>query len=332
MRIFSFKKVSCLSSYPFLIFALCALSCTRANDWKSASGSVWGTTYHIIYNSDRDLSDSIVSVTSLISESLSMFDRNSTVSRINRGETDSVDAFFADVYGLSQAVYAASRGKFDPTVAPLVDLWGFGRSGKDVSAPDSAAVARTLEYVGLSRSTLDGNRILKDDPRLEFDFSAVAKGYGVDKVAAMLNRNGCSDYMVEIGGEIRLAGHNPRGRDWRIQIDAPVQGSNPGDSALSVLTLTDCAVATSGNYRNFRQLAGDSIIGHTIDPLTGMPSPQKVLSATVIAPDCALADALATALMASEPAGAQEIINPFPGVKAFITLPSGKSVTFSSEK
>ena len=296
-------------------------ACSGRPAWRSASGAIWGTAYHITYEAPADLCDSILIVLDSVGESLSMWSPTSTVSRINAGASDSVDAFFAEVFGVSQAVAQASAGRFDPTVAPLVDLWGFGRRGADVAAPDSAMIAEALAKVGILKCSVNNGRIHKANPATEFDFSAVAKGFGVDRVAQMLARNGARNFMVEIGGEIRLAGHNPAGKTWRIQIDAPVEGSAPGDSAFRFLTLTDCAIATSGNYRSFNTHGG-----HTINPVTGHPAGRQIASATVVAPDCALADAIATALMASPPDSAQAILAPFPGVTALLILPDNTSV------
>ena len=294
-------------------------ACSSSPKWRTESGFVWGTSYHITYQNDTDLADSIIAVTDQINESLSMFSPTSTVAKINAGVSDSADRHFIAVYQLSKAVNQASNGLFDPTVAPLVDLWGFGRRGGLESVPDSASIDSILQFVGISKTRIDGHKLIKENPMTEFDFSAIAKGYGVDQVAEMLARNGVENFMVEIGGEIRLAGHNPSGNLWRIQIDAPVVDSAPGDSAMRVLSLTDCAIATSGNYRNHRRV--DSLsYGHTISPLSGYPVQNEVVSATVIAPTCALADALATALMAAPQALADSILSSFPSAQA-ITIP-----------
>ena len=314
MNAFLKSVVICMAVLP------AATSCLSDNQWRTDSGAVWGTTYHITYRSDADLSDSIIAVTNEINESLSMFSQSSTVARVNSGSSDTVDKHFKEVHSLACQVNIASGGMFDPTVAPLVDLWGFGRKGRDTALPDSADVADALARVGIFKSRVDGDRIVRDNPAIEFDFSAIAKGYGVDCVAAMLRRNGCDDFMVEIGGEVALSGHNPRGSMWRIQVDAPSPGCAPGDSALMIIDNTDCAIATSGNYRNFRVDSGH-IYGHTINPVTGYPAQQKVLSATVIAPSCALADALATAIMASDPDSVDRLREAFPSVIFHIATP-----------
>ena len=303
----------------FFVLAAMLASCDGAR-YRTASGAAWGTAYHITYKSNSDLSDSVVAEMRRVELSLSMFDGESGVSRLNRGDTDSLDSRLLAVFGLSMRVNRASGGAFDPTVAPLVDLWGFGRKGRETSVPDSAAVAAALADVGLSRCRIEGRRLVRGSDAMQFDFSAIAKGYGTDCVAAMLRRNGCTDYMVEIGGEVSLSGANPSGKDWRISIDAPVE--QPGGQALDVLELTDCAISTSGNYRNNRNIAPDSVVGHTIDPLTGYPVARRVLSATVVAPSCALADALATAVMAMpDTAASHRMVLSFPSTHAIVALP-----------
>lgn len=306
----------------WVLVAFMCMGCSPAPHWERTAGTAWGTTYHITYESPRDLGDSIAAVVETINQSLSMFSPSSRVSRINAGATDTVDACFAAVYELSRKVSDASGGRFDPTVAPLTDLWGFGRKEPRRELPDSAEVAAALARVGIGKTRISDGRIFRQRPDMEFDFSAVAKGFGVGEVAKMLERNGCRNFMVEIGGEIALRGHSPSGRAWRIQVDAPVAGSAPGDSSLTVLELTDCAIATSGNYRNFKEMGGTTV-GHTLDPATGYPSQRDVVSATVIAADCGLADALATALMASPADSAAAIIGCFPNTRAILVRADG---------
>lgn len=291
--------------------------CTRPATYRSSTGAAWGTTYHITYKADRDLGDSIVAEMRLVEQSLSMFDKSSAVSRINRGECDSLDRMLADVLRLSLLVNKASGGMFDPTVAPLTDLWGFGRKGRTTDAPTAESIDSVLTRVGISKCMIKGNRLIKGHERMEFDFSAVAKGYGVDCVADMLRRNGVNDYMVEIGGEVSVSGKNRHGTDWRIQVDAPSDDATAHE-ALTVLELSDCAIASSGNYRNFIVNEDGTRTGHTINPLTGYPAVTRSLATTVIAPQCGLADALATALMACDPDSAAIIIGQFPSTSAIV--------------
>jgi len=297
--------------------ALILSGCTKPATFRQATGAAWGTIYHITYKAGRELGDSIVAEMRQVEMSLSMFDPTSRISQINSGITDSLDTKLRDVLDISFAVNRASHGLFDPTVAPLTDLWGFGRKGRTTPLPDSAAVARTLTRIGLAKCRIDSSRLIKGHPGMEFDFSAVAKGYGVDCVAAMLRRNGVTDYMVEIGGEVAVAGKNAKGRPWRIQVDAPVSGESDHDP-FTVLELTDCAIASSGNYRNYRQSDSGQRLGHTINPVTGYPAVTRSIATTVVAPTCGLADALATALMITDPDSATAIINRFPSSSAII--------------
>lgn len=270
-------------------------------DYRREEGMVWNTIYHITYQSDKDLNDSIIQIFNQIDGSLSPFNPSSTISKINDNRTDTIDRHLANVYNESVRIHKESGGVFDPTLAPLIRAWGFGQ-GHEVST-DTLRIDSLLRIVGIDKTELQGFTLVKDDPAIEFNFSAIAKGYGVDCVAEMLQRNGVENYLVEIGGEIRAKGINSSGKPWKIGIDKPVEDSKQGDIVLAA-DLTDCAMATSGNYRNFHQGNG-SKFGHTISPVTGRPVTSDVISATVVATTCMEADALATCCMAL---GSQEAL------------------------
>lgn len=301
------KKLSYL-----LIIAVAMCACHREGDWHTADGAVWGTTYHIVYQNDKNLDAEILAAMNKIDSELSVFNPESTVSRFNAEEIDTVSKEFYDVFTLSKEINEMSDGAFDPTVGPLIALWGFGEKGHDTPEPDSAAIAEALYNVGINKYDITkcGNAYAIMNPRMDrhpqFNFSAIAKGYGVDLVAKSLKDNGCENFMVEIGGEISVSGHNPQRRDWQVQIDAPVQGN--GHNRLMVIPLKNEAIATSGNYRNNRVLADGTRVGHTISPVTGRPIITNILSATIIAPTCAEADALATACMAMPLADAHKML------------------------
>lgn len=240
------------------------------------------------------------------------------------------DTLLRRIFIASQHINRLSGGAFDPTVAPLVNLWGFGYDNAD-EPPTQAMIDSALTLTGILRCHLDGERLLKPAAATEFNFSAITKGYGCDLVGEMLARNGASDYMVEIGGEIALRGKNPKGELWHIQIDAPIaEAGAPSHKSLSVIELTDCGIATSGNYRNFHETASGRT-WHTIDPATGRPVQTSTLSATVIAPDCMTADALATACMAMQPDKALRMIEAIPGASALLVEAASDS-TFSVRK
>ncbi len=267
---------------------------------------VWNTIYHITYQGGESLIDSVMVVLNDVGKSLNVFDKTSLVSKVNESDSISVDRHFIDVYNTSRLMNAVSEGMFDPTLSPLITAWGFG-PGHKVSA-DTIAVDSILTFTGIGKTRLEGNIIIKEDPRVQFNFSAVAKGYGCDKVAEMLRRNDVENYLVEIGGEIAVGGVSPSGGSWTISIDRPVESNTEiVHDSNAVISVTDCGIATSGNYRNYHK-EGERILGHTISPKTGRPVQTDVISATVIAPSCMEADAAATACMASGSEISKEIL------------------------
>lgn len=293
--------------YLPLISAIILTFASCGQKYRTFDGNTWGTTFHIVYKSDSNLDDSIRGVMNQVDSELSMFNPLSTVSRINAGLTDSVTPWFCDILDAARLPNYLSGGAYDPTVAPLVDLWGFGRA--DTAAePDSAAIVRALASVGLERVGIQDMRIVRPDSLTSFDFSSIAKGFGIDRIADMLERNSVNDYMVEIGGEIALAGHNPDGRKWRIQIDAPVR--TPEHTRLTVMEMGPerTALATSGNYRNYRTDPDGTIHGHILDARTGRPADTDILSASVIARTCCRADAFATAAMTMTDSAALDVL------------------------
>jgi len=258
-------------------------------------GTVFGTLYHAKYFYDKDLKEELERELQKVDASLSMFNPQSTISRINRGETDEADAMLSEILELSFVINDATDGAFDPTVAPLVNAWGFGfKSGQ---LPDSTQVDSLRSLVGLSTIHLDKGRLTKDNPLSILDFSAIAKGYGVDCAAQVLRSHDIKNFMVEIGGEVVTEGVNEKGEPWRIGINKPDDDSTSTSTELQdVIAISGKAIATSGNYRNYYVSNGRKI-AHTINPKTGYPAQQDILSSTVLAPTCAEADAFATAFM-----------------------------------
>lgn len=327
----SFRAVTRTGLIPVLI-SLTAISallgaCRPAGEWRIAEGAVWNTTYRIVYRGPRALDDSIQEVMNRVDMSLSPFNPSSLISRINRGETDRTDQLVDSAFAISARVSRAGHGRFDPTVAPLVNLWGFGYDAparKNIeSNPESfvlpqAMIDSALTMVGISSCRITNGVIHKKHPATTFNFSAVAKGMGCDLIAAMLKRNGCTDYMVEIGGEITVAGNNRHNKPWRIQIDTPAPTDTVSHTPLTFLSVTDCGVATSGNYRNFHNTSRYGRIGHTIDPVTGLPVATDVVSATVIAPTAGEADAWATSCMASTADSAMAVVNRIRGIECLL--------------
>ncbi len=311
----SFKIILALVVGPMLMLGA---GCGRPKVYRTADGAVWNTTYHITYRASVDLHDSIRAVMRGVEASLSPFSKSSLISRVNRGEAVVADTLMIRVLTESRRVWELSGGAFDPTVSPLINLWGFGYKPGDPE-PSQAKIDSLLPLVGIGECHISASgEVVKKAPGTEFNFSAITKGYGCDLVGEMLARNGATDYMVEIGGEIALRGSNPRGEKWRIMVDAPVEGADgPVHEELAVVALTDCGVATSGNYRNFRE-TGEGRAWHTISPVTGRPAHTDILSATVVAPTAMLADALATACMASRATDALAMMRRIPDAEALL--------------
>lgn len=237
-------------------------------------------------------------IDSLAKASMSIFDEGSLLSRINRNETDSLDEHIIFNIELARRFSRLSDGRYDITVKPLVEAWGFVRKQPDRSAEPN--IDSLLEFVGYDKIRIEQGRLVKADPRIQLDFNSIAKGYVVDMMAAMLEDTmGSSDYIVDIGGEVRCKGRNERGENWRVGIETPYDGNDTMEDIQRVLSVTDAGVATSGNYRRYWIDAEGRKVAHTIDPVTGRSAVSKLLSVTVVAPTCAEADAAGTMLLAA---------------------------------
>jgi len=260
------------------------------------SGVTMGTIYNVKYLDlqRRNLQPQIDSLLALFNQSLSTYIPDSEISAFNKTDTLVFQTpFFLPVLKKSEEVYRKTNGAFDPTVMPLVNAWGFGPEDKRL--PDSSLVDSLLQFVGFDKVGFDNEKAYKRKPGVQLDFSAIAKGYGVDAVADYLISQGVSNLMVDIGGEVKCKGKNERNQPWKIGINSPLPDS--GRWLYAVLSLEDRAVATSGNYRNYYK-DGEKVISHTISPFTGYPARDRLLSATVVANDCMTADAYATGFMA----------------------------------
>lgn len=283
--------------------------------FQSNTGTVFGTTYHTSYQYGEDLEEEILQSLKAVDNSLSMFNENSTVSKINRNESEETDELFRNVFELAQRVSKETDGQFDVTVAPLVNAWGFGF--KNDQTPDSAQVDSLLELIGYDKVTLVDEKLKKKDDRIIMDFSAIAKGFGCDEVVRMFREKGIENFMVEIGGEVVTGGTNSKGLAWKIGINKPENDSTLLSNDIEkVIQLSNCALATSGNYRNF-YYKGDKKIAHTINPSTGYPVQQDILSSTVLAPSCAEADAFATSFMVMGREKAMQILERNSQIMAF---------------
>jgi thiamine biosynthesis lipoprotein len=260
-------------------------------------GKAQGTTYHITYfdTQSRDFQPEIVQLLKDFDLSVSTYIPNSIISRINSNEKNViVDKYFKTCFKKAKEVWKNTKGAFDPTVHPLVNAWGFGPGKKQKI--EKAKIDSILQFVGFQMIKLKGNKIIKKDPRVALDFNAFAQGYSVDVVSGFLNSKGIQSYIVEIGGEVYAKGRNSDGENWTIGIEKPIDNKESGNPLIAVAKLEDLAVATSGNYRRFTIENGVKYVHH-IDPKTGYPTKNNLLSASIFAKECISSDANATGVL-----------------------------------
>lgn len=297
----------------FLIVASVMILTENRPKYRQTHNTIFSTVYNITYNSNKDLTHGIHNVMLGVDSTLSMFNTSSLLWNINNGLDNRTNQMFLTIFNMGKAVWESTGGAFDPTVAPLVNAWGFGY--KHGTLPTDSQIDSILQFTGFDKIGLDScNNVVKSDSRVMLDFSAIAKGYAVDAVAEYLKENGVTDYMVEIGGEIAVHGANGNGNKWRIGVSVPQPDT---DGLQEILSVTDIAMATSGNYRNYFEKDG-VMYGHTINPKTGYPAMNTLLSATVLAPTCAMADAIATSFMVMGCDKALEYCTAHPEIQALL--------------
>lgn len=308
-----YKKIILAAGLWILMFT----ACTKQKQYFEESGSVFHTIYHIKYEGSEILTEKIDAEFQKFNLSLNPFNPNSIISKVNRNEPVEVDNWFIEVFNRAKEVSDHSEGIFDITCAPLVNLWGFGFSKMDSVTPQM--IDSIKQFVGYQKVRLDGRKVVKDDSRILLNCSAIAKGYASDVIARLLEREGVKNYMVEIGGEVTMKGVNQNGKCWRIGINKPEDDSTgiKNDIEEVVQLCKKGGVATSGNYRNYYVKDGKKY-AHTIDPRTGYPSEQSILSATIVAEDCITADAYATAFMAMGLEKAREAAKNIPGIEYYV--------------
>jgi len=319
------EKIKCyLKMNKMLIFSVLFIfsfiSCNHKQDYYKISGYAQGTTYHITYQGEEEFSMQVDSLLRAFDLSLSTYVENSIISRINKNDSTVVlDSLFIMFFNKSKEVYEQSGGAFDITVAPLVNAYGFGFSKK--SDVDSMLIDSLMQFVGMNKIHLERNRLIKTDFRVMLDGNAIAQGQSVDYVSEFLENKGIKNYLVEIGGEIRARGVNPEGKLWRVGIDKPIEHSDESNRELqAVVQLKNRSLATSGNYRKFYEENGVKY-SHTIDPKTGYPAKQSILSATIVADDCITADAYATTCMVLGLEKSKELLNKLKYLDAYLIYP-----------
>ena len=257
-----------------------------------------GTTFRVVANTtltQSEIYSEAIAIDSVAKSSMSIFNPNSLISAVNAGKVDTLDIHLLRNIAVAARIHALSGGAYDITVKPLTDAYGFAR----VSKKEHFDIDSLLQFVGFDKFRVVGNQIVKADSRVQLDLNSLAKGYTVDLLADRLEQMGCWDYIVEIGGEIRASGVNAKGSQWRIGVDSPIEGNqSPGAYQQAVIKISDKALATSGNYRRYYTDSEGNKVTHTIDPKSGRSVVSRLLSATVIAPRCVEADAMATMFMA----------------------------------
>lgn len=293
--------------------------------YQKVSDFIFGTTYNVIYQCDSDLSQGIRAELEKVDHSLSPFNKTSVITAVNNNQEVVLDKMFLEVYEKAMEISADTDGAFDITVAPLVNAWGFGF--KNDTKPTRRQVDSLKTFVGYQKVSLADGKIKKRDPRMMLDCSAIAKGYGTDVVARFLRSRGVKNFMVEIGGEIVTSGVNQSRVPWRVGVIKPTEDSlNVGHELQTTLNVTDIAMATSGNYRNFYYKGGKKF-AHTVDPKTGYPVQHSILSATVLTKSCMIADAYATSFMVMGMERAKQVLERHPELQAYFIYDNGKGKT-----
>ena len=316
---------------PFLLFALllCLTACDNrdTNEYLSANllnGEAMGSYYRIVYLGApvAGLQERVDSLLDAYNQELSPWVEESTISRFNRSDTGvslaGTDHFVHNLE-LAGEVVAATDGAYDPTVAPLVKYWGFGTGEKRTSTDvDTVELNAVREAVGFDHVRVEGNFLRKDLPGTELDLNASAKGYGVDLISALLDSVGRPNHLVDVGGEMR-GGGTKNGRPWRVAIRLPEENAQEIAAAGTLPLEKGRAIATSGNYLNFYEVDGEKY-SHTINPRTGYVERNNLLSASVLADNCATADAYATACMVLGPEAALELIENHPELDGYFLV------------
>lgn len=284
--------------YVFLISVVCFWGCSGGSGgaYRSIEGFVQGTTYSIVYQDTANLKPAIEQLLEQFDNSLSIYNEGSLLTALNNNTTDLTDGWFDDCFALSARINRESDALFEPTLRPLIAAYGFG--GTQAQQLSEKQIDSIRLIVGFDKLRVEAGRLIKSDKRIQIDFNAIAQGYSCDVVSRFLDSLGVANYMVEIGGEVYAKGVNAKGGKWRIGIDSPYEGNVvAGYDLQTVIEISNRGLVTSGNYRKFITLDNGQKVVHTIDPRTMSPTHHNLLSATILAPNAALADGYATACM-----------------------------------
>jgi thiamine biosynthesis lipoprotein len=319
----------------FLILSFLFFACKKELPYLQIEGKTMGTYYKVTYQGNQnveELKTELDSILLALNMEVSTYIEDALISKFNQSSTgiliDTLEfEHFWKNYRWSENIHLQSHGAFDPTVMPLVNYWGFGYQGKkQITSTDSTTIDSLLILIGMDNLSIQSGQknaifLQKNKPGVQLDFSAVAKGYGVDLLGIYLEIKGIENYLVDIGGEIRAKGKNSKNQVWTIGISEPLENS-PYQSVYSIVELSNQSMATSGNYRNFYEVNGQKY-SHTINPFNGFPERQNLLSASVIAPNCAQADAWATAFMVMGLEKSIEMAKKIPDIETYFIFNDG---------
>jgi len=303
---------------PLITIVLLTACQAKKSEYEKISGFAQGTTYHITYenSNNQDYSQDIDSLLKAFNKSCSIYDSTSIISRINNNDpTVEADDWFINVFNKSAEVNTNSGGAFDITVGPVVNAWGFG-SGP-VLKHDTAYIDSLLQFVGMEKVKLEKRKVIKKYPGVKLDVNALAQGYSTDLVCDFFKSKGIKNYLVEIGGEVRGKGTNAKDKFWHVGIDKPSEDNTaPGDKLQAIIEINNKSLSTSGNYRAF-YIENGVKYAHTIDPKTGFPARNTLLSTTVVCDDCITADAYATTFMVLGVEKSKELLKKLPGIEVY---------------
>ncbi|MGK0254166.1 MAG: thiamine biosynthesis lipoprotein [Mariniflexile sp.] len=300
-----------------IVFFGILFSCDKEQKNTKLSGPVFGTSYSVIYNSDINYEPQFDSLFYVINKSMSTYQVNSDISKLNRNESRVVDTHFIKVFRASEKIYKNTEGAFDPTIGAIVNAWDFGPEEK-IANLDSLKIDSLMLSVGLNKVKLIGNKIIKPEGAF-IDFNAIGKGYGVDVIGEFLESKNVENYLVEIGGEIRVRGKNvEKQAPWKVGVEMPHFDGE--QSILNAIEVTNEAMATSGTYRKFKLDKDGNRYAHIIDTKTGYPSKTNVLSISVIAENCMTADGYATAFKTMGIEKVKSFLKTHPELKVFFVF------------
>lgn len=309
-----------MKRYYLLLIVISTLfvSCNQKTFKKvQFTGAAQGTYYSITYFDEdaRDFQLEVDSILDAFDQSVSIYQANSIVSKVNRNEDVELDDWFIGNFELSQKISKETDGLFDITIGPIANIWGFGTFERPNSI-DPNKIDSALQFVGFHKIKLQGGKIIKENPHMQLNFNAVAQGYSVDVLAAYLESNGIENYLIDVGGEIFAKGRKPNGDKWKIGIEIPEEGAEER-FYNKIVSVENEAVATSGNYRKFYEIDGVKY-AHSLNPKTGYPVRHSLLSATVIASTAGKADAYATAFMVMGVDKTLDFVKDTPDLKVYL--------------